>query len=227
MNLRRWSDQLPNDLDSLGFVVHEDNCRHIGVLYHLDDGIAKVCHLGWNWDLRIDSPSQTYFWGKSGLDRIEKRYLAAYFDLVGRKNPANIYYGLDSSGHCFDEFGSAIPLPIGKGMTCASFIINVFKSLEIPLIDETSWPHGRPQDQQWASSVVQQLEDDPRVPRDHVDAVKKDIAMACRYRPCEVAGAMSSDHTPLALVDAERLAQEILDEINEIRRLEAETVVPQ
>jgi hypothetical protein len=221
MTLRRWSNQLPNDLECLGFVVHEDDCKHVGVLYHLDDGIAWLCHLGWNWSLRVERPGAQYFWGKSGLDRVEKRYLAAYFDLVGKANPTNIYYGIDSSGRCFDDNGDAIPLPLGKGMTCASFIVNVFKSLQIPLIDESTWPRGRVQDRDWAQYVVDQLENDPAVPRDHVEAIKLDIALACRFRPSEVAGAMLSEDPPVSLADAERLAQEIMNEMTQCLQNEA------
>lgn len=223
MMLRRWTDELPNDLEHLGFVLHENSARHIGILYHLDDGIVRFCHLGWNWDLCVENPSPRYFWGKSGLDKYNKRFLATNFDVIGRANPNTIPYGLDSSGGCFDEEGNYLPLPLGKGMTCASFIVSVFRSLGLPLVDEASWPRGRIEDQQWGQWVVEELTKDKRVPRDHVEAVKKDIENIRRFRPCEVGAALTSDSPPVLFADAERLATEILAEIAAARNTELET----
>jgi hypothetical protein len=213
MILRRWSDELPHDLEHFGFALHHEQGKHIGVLYHLDNGVPRFCHLGWNWSLRIDKPTQSYFWGKSGLDRYTKRFLAAQFDLIGRANPDTIPYGIDAYGKCFDSDGNYIPLPVGKGMTCASFIVSVFRSLGIPLIDETTWPKGRESDKEWGHWVLQMLRRDPAVPITHIDALKSDIDEASRFRPCEIAAALLSEDPPVPFEDAERLANEILAEM--------------
>ena len=213
MILRRWSDELPHDLEHFGFALHTDQGRHIGVLYHLDDGAVRMCHLGWNWDLRLDRPTSNYMWGKSGLDGYTKHFLAAQFDLIGKANPNAIPYGLDAYGDCFDSDGNYLPLPIGKGMTCASFIVSVFRTLRIPLINEASWPKGRDSDKAWGLFVIKLLESDPSVPVEHIKALKRDIAEVSRFRPAEVVAALMTDDAPLAFADAERMANAILAEM--------------
>jgi hypothetical protein len=121
-----------------------------------------------------------------------------------------------------------LPLPLGKGMACASFIVSVFRSLGFQLIDEASWPSGRIVDQEWGGEwVVHGLEGDPRVPHDHVAAVRNDIAQVRRFRPCDVGAAMISDNPPVQFLEAEKLANEKLAEIAAARNAELATIAAQ
>jgi hypothetical protein len=218
MRLGYWTAELPNDLEHFGFALHPQSARHVGVLYHLDDGIVRFCHFAWHGDLRNEIASSgylwanCYLWGNCGLDNYTKRFLAANFHTISLENKDCIPYGIDQNGSCFDENNRLLPLPLGKGMTCATFIMAVFRSLGMPLIREETWPKGREADKQWAREVVDTMKY-LKVPEQHFQAVEKDIDNVSRFHPSEVAAAISSEMPPMEFAEAERLSKEILAEL--------------
>lgn len=222
MQLAIWTDQLPNNLDTFGFAVHCDNAKHVGILLHLDDGEVRLCHFAWHADLR-NEPANTvaagrYVWGNSSLDIYNKRFLASNFNHISTANANSLPYGLDASGACLDENNTFFPIPLGKGLTCATFIVAVMRSLGYPILQEETWPVGTEADQRWAEQVVSDLTTH-KAPQAHIDEVRKDLVNISRFRPSQVAGALGSVTTsPASHEEAERLSQEILAHLAEISK---------
>lgn len=219
MRLGVWSHELPNNLEFLGFAIKHVDASHVGILYHLDDGLVKYCHFAWYGDLRNEPPHPYYLWGNCGLDRYNKRFLASNFDVIRAANPNCIPYGIDSTGSCFDENKKFLPLPLGKGMTCATFILAVFASYGLPLVDAQTWPVGRVDDKEWAQGVMKALHEH-HAPQAHIDAMQNDIVTVSRFRPSEVAGAIWSINSPITFAEAQILSQEIMESVRAARTLE-------
>jgi hypothetical protein len=196
--------------------------RHCGILYKLDDQAPRLLHLAWHRDLRDDEPDPKYLWGDVGLEASNRRFLAAWAGNQ-RINKQNIPYGLDSSGSCFDpDTGEFIPPPIGKGLTCSTYITAAFRQLGIELLQQATWPN-RPEDVAFGQRIVDGLiadrERDPTsVRQEHIKGVRNDVG-ARRFRPVEVVGASTRTFAewPIAFADARAAADQILQDLEAAR----------
>jgi len=75
--------------------------------------------------LKDEPLPELYLWGSSGLDPVNKVFMAAYVALL-KQNAADVPYGIDYGGIYFDDQGRYIVQPVGRGLTCATFILAVF-----------------------------------------------------------------------------------------------------
>ena len=153
----------------------------------LDEGAARLIHFAWHRDLRDDEPDNTYLWADIGLDTANARYLAAFAANL-KRNQVNIFYGLDQAGSCFDsETGDFIPPPLGKGLTCATFILAVMRSVGFAALLEESWS-PREDDAAFGQQIVEDLiATQPPIDPAHISVLASD-AGAKRFRPEEVVG---------------------------------------
>ncbi len=126
---------------------------HVGLLYR-SHGKGKALHLGWE-DLLYDS----WMWG--GLrtaPQIEPelsfvaarmcRKIWACF-VHDRKFP----YGLRLEGTSFDADGRLVLAPGTRGLSCATLVLAVFRSVGVELIDESDWPIRKNEDQEYLAFV--------------------------------------------------------------------------
>jgi hypothetical protein len=187
---------------------------HCGFVYLTDDGSPRICHLAWHHDLRDDPFTPNYLWHNiPGIDSVNRSYLAALLDELGQ-NPPNIPYGLDPGGSCFDENGKFLPPPLGKGLTCATFITAVLNARGFKIVDFSTWP-PRADDQQFFSFVLKTLPHSASA--QHIEELKKDLG-AARLRPSEITGACSVFSDELVrFKEAEGLGNKIEREIGEFR----------
>jgi hypothetical protein len=186
--------------------------RHCGFLYRLDTGAPRLLHFAWHYTLRDDEPSSAYLWADIGLDELNAKFLAAFTSLL-KRNEHSIPYGLDSGGSCFDSAtGEFIRPPIGKGLTCSTFILAVLRSLGFALLLEESWPE-REDDEEFGRQIVADLLENGADPG-HVAAVGNDIR-AKRFRPEEVVGGTisPSGRWPVLFEAAAALAEDILADL--------------
>ena len=210
------------DVNALGIVV----CRaprlnpadelplHSGFLYKLDAGMPRISHLAWHLDLRDEPAADPYMWANVGLDEANSRFVAAWLADRG-KNPALIPYGIDGAGASFDpETDEFVPPPVGKGLTCATYIAAVFKHLGFQLLQEDSWPTDRQDDNVWQEHVVKALSK-TGASEEHVDAVKNDVG-ARRFRPAEVTGAATLADWPIAFPSAEAVANSVIENVRAV-----------
>jgi hypothetical protein len=188
--------------------------NHCAFLYKLDRRKARFCHLANHHNLRDEIAHDPYLWADAGLDPANRRFVAAW---VGNLhiNQDNIPYGLDSAGCCFDvATGKFIPPPIGKGLTCSTFITSVLRSLGFDVLKESEWPQ-RAEDVGFGQMVVEMLVA-AQANGDHIQAVKADIG-AQRFRPEEVVGAITLPTWPVAFADARAIADSVIMDLRAAR----------
>lgn len=126
-----------------------------------------------------------------------------------REDNPSIPYGFAFDEHCFGDDGQYRPMAVGKGLTCATFIIAVFHSAGLPILRTDTW-RARPEDAQWQSAILRILEG--WATAEHVAAADSYIGHF-RYRPQEVAAAAMQAPPPLTFDDCLPLAAEILSTI--------------
>ena len=109
----------------------------------------------------------------------------------------------------------------GDGLTCATFVMAIFREFGIELLDTSNWP-VRGTDLLWLSKTISFLETwgekeraegrgDPDLP-DHISALRNS-ATALRFRPQEVAGAAWSEMHPIDFQTAEILGTGIIGQV--------------
>jgi hypothetical protein len=184
--------------------------NHCAILYKLDHRQARFCHLAFHHDLRDEIAHDPYLWADAGLDPTNRRVVAAWVGNL-QINRGNIPYGLDSAGCCFDVVtGELLPPPIGKGLTCSTFITSVLRSLGFDVLKENEWPQ-RSGDVVFGQKIVEMLEA-VHASGDHIQAVKKDVG-AQRFRPEEVVGAITLSAWPVGFADARDLADAVIKDL--------------
>ena len=189
-----------------------DNQRHVGLIYHLDDREIMLCDLAWHYLLRFEPPELQPWWARShlfwqsvSLPEVSKKLLAAALEEL-RVYGNVIPYGFDVVSLCFTPDGEYIPQIPGKGLTCVTFIVEIYKSLSIALLTEDTWP-SRPDDVRWQKWIIEKLRE-TGASSNHVEAMQNDIGI-CRIRPEEVASAAIKDARPVSFEDCRAEAEEI------------------
>ncbi len=208
------SDARPfSDVSHVGVAIQRtEHGLHSGLLYKLPNSEPRILHLAFHHMLRDEPAALPFRWSDMGLDEDNKLVLATLLSRIAATEPA-ISYGFDSDGACFDaETGDLLPLPVGKGLTCATFVLAALRTYRYQLLDTASWP-DRPEDREWEEAILNLLAH--YATPDHVEAVRAD-AGAKRLRPDEVVGAatLSDDDWPVAFQCARGLADQVLADLN-------------
>lgn len=183
--------------------------RHVGIIYREGGRPPRMCHLAWHFRLQDEDLPAGYLWGGSGLDAANKAYMAAYVSLLPQ-NAAVVPYGIQATEPCFDDAGRYVEQPIGYGLTCATFILNVFARRGLDLLQTDPWP-ARPDDAVWQRQIIDALEAHG-ASAEHIKAMREHVG-APRFRPEEVAAGGIAEDTPLTFEEAVALAEEILRDL--------------
>jgi hypothetical protein len=188
--------------------------RHLGVVYRQEDE-WRILHLGWHlrlYDERMPKEGSHYLWvdPEPAIDEIRLEILAAFCRLVAQRNvDAGLPYGFSNPKNWFDPVtGAARVTSDGMGLTCASFVLAVFSSNGLPLINEDTWML-REDDKIYHEWIIQCLENTPEATKEHRERLRESLP-AIRYRPEEVAGAAACDPIPADFSQCRRMGVEIL-----------------
>ncbi len=163
--------------------------RHIGVWYRADvDGIGKgesnTVHLAWHCQLEsVTQPPDCFtIWVKPSYPVRRLRQAATYFRLVAATNGRGaVPYAFSSPIDSMDpETGAVLLGPTRFGLTCASFVLALFHSARLPLIDYSTWISDRPGDRKWQEDIVENLVN--RADATHIDHVRSEI-VPCDFDP--------------------------------------------
>jgi hypothetical protein len=107
----------------------------------------------------------------------------------------------------------------GEGLTCATFLLAVFRRWGLPLVDESTWPQGRREDSSWVLKIVRWLyrwakNSGVPIPTEHfVEQIRQRWSLR-RFRPEEVcACATAFSGSPLAFQVVEPLSVQLLREL--------------
>jgi hypothetical protein len=189
--------------------------RHAGVVYRAANGSPALLHLANHLDLQNDEPAPPrYVWVEPALEYEDAVSLAGYCRLVwqalsGRRGiPYGLRYDEDVG---FDpDTGDLICGDDGRGMTCATFVVHLFRSAGNPLLYGNEWPNDRPGDRERQEELIAMLRrmGDPEYQR-QADLISGQVGCP-RIRPEEVAGACLETELPAHFDACERNGQYIL-----------------
>lgn len=179
--------------DTFGLAIRSVNGgMHCAIVFDMVGGQPSLLHLESNYQLKAEAATPPYGWVEVGLETSNRKLMAIMADRVWRRRPA-IPYGVSKLGVSFDaKTGDLRQAQLGRGLTCASFILAVFEAQGFKLLGEEGWPENA--NDEWQSWVVEMLRRG-RAPPEQVDAVAQDIGSR-RFHPTEVVASstLSAEH---------------------------------
>ena len=181
---------------------------HTGVVYRREDGTYRLFHQAWHHHT-LDEPLQQGSTSIGGpflcvvpsIPEERAVAIAEFWEFVASKGQPIGYALRDDERARFDPATCVLTLPNGVGLSCSTFVLVMFRSVNWPYLDTVGWPPGRPGDAEFQAGLVKLLER-TGCPPDHVEAVKKEIGCA-RIRPEEVAGVALYPALPVRHPEAE------------------------
>ena len=112
-------------------------------------------------------------------------------DKIGDED-SQVPYGFYYDEYASYDLGSGV-LSLGchdSGLTCATFVMTLFHSIGIDLIDIENWTK-RPEDDDWETRIKRlfsSYKDRVDMSKEHLETLKYEISIGCpRFRPEEVA----------------------------------------
>lgn len=178
---------------------------HIGVIHQDEEGEPLLLHLAWHFRLENQATSavrlgSALHWVKPALDEVRAYNLVAMCQLIAdRADRGAVPYGILYEGGTFTDQGIMKLGAHAHGLTCATFVMHVFRSAGIELMFYGQWP-SRLEDDAWHNRIVERLQ---RHYVDHAEKIAGEKGCA-RFRPEEVAGACSSTSWPAAFAFCEQ-----------------------
>lgn len=193
-------------LNDFGFFLAirkiNESQNHSAIVFRGEDGVYRLLHLGWNFFLIHEDIKDAFGWVNNSLDASNSLFLSVMCDRIARRNP-EVPYGLSSVGLNFDpETGEILPGPTGRGFTCATFILAIFRLVGLDLLVEDTWPEDANMD--WQLSIVEALGKTENVSPEQYAAVKRDVGCR-RFSPEEVVGSSSEGVWPVPYDPAHQL----------------------
>ncbi len=188
-------------VDTVGFALSTNDPNsiqnHIAILYKFDSDEPKLLHLAWHEDLRTEqTPNNKYIWIDLGeqFTEIDKQIILAHvFKIVEANGSAVIPYGFDSKGQYIDlETGKFKPSLKAVGLTCATFVLQVFKSCGFELVNLDSWQKKDKKAIRWQKEMLKTLVEREGVSKEFLEHQTANIGSR-RYLPEEVAAASHED----------------------------------
>ncbi len=174
---------------------------HTGILYRpAGDGTPRVLHLAFHHQLRSEPPSDGWRWVVPDLDAYDLEYVAALCRLIA-DNPANrdVPYAFRFIDSGIAEDGSVLVGTSDRGLTCATFVLAIFRAVGVELLALDAWS-TRPADVAAQERLLEYLEGRDRAQH---EAVRSQVG--CRRYRAEVVAAATAAPRPVAFAIAEAL----------------------
>ena len=196
-----------------------ENHFHAGIIHGDVGSPLSILHLFWHEAIENEtfpgSPKwEKMAWAVPELDPAVLPTITGFCRRIAKVKP-KIPYALycDESVSFSNDAKELIFGKRGFGLTCSTFILAVFQSQLIPLVDYKSWPKLTPKEVQEWKTIIERLFEDLRhhypFTDVHLSKVRKE-AVECRYKPCDVVGACTAPPYPATF----KLARPASDEIS-------------
>ena len=215
-----WRRDHASDINGVLGIGLQDAGNHVGLIYRPSSSDASVfLHLAWHLKLLSQSLSDartrfgTLWLADSPLDEFSTLHVAAMAHAIRERNIAGVIYGFNKLGVRFNEEGSAVPPPLGRGLTCATFVLTIFECSGLTLLLENEWPI-REDDPKFHRWVVSKMREYPEFVA-HADAMEHDVGKVCRFRPAEVAAGAISNILPVSFATATAMAEQVLAQVRQ------------
>jgi hypothetical protein len=210
--LRRPGATAGADLLAIAVRAVDGEQRHVGVVHRREGDAPKLLHLAWHHDLRDEVFGNDYFSATPDLPEAIQRFLAGLCRRVAaRYRDSGLPYGLRYDGRGFEVATGEVALDgAGGGLTCATFVLALFASYGVHLLDVKNWS-SRSEDREWQEKILRALARTNAL-RAHIEAVRNDLGCA-RFRPEEVVAAAAYSSFPVSFADAQLAAAVVLAEL--------------
>lgn len=178
---------------------------HAGLLYR-GDAAARVLHLRFHHDLADEEATAwTGGWAEPKIDPIELQAVAAVAAAIAKKMP-DILFAFRYADTTFNADHDVLLGSTEHGLTCATFVLAVFRAARIELLDLKTWI-SRPEDDAAFGGLMAYLE---RIDPEHAAAVQSEKGCV-RFRPEEAAAATQLSALPGTFSQVEPLGRELRD----------------
>lgn len=185
-----------SDVNQVGVAIctHDVHARnnHIGIIYKFGDNDPLMLHFT---ALIVDGNapcSDDCLWlDLAGeFTDVERSIICAHAKKVADANPKKrLAWGYDApGGHIDGETGEIIPALGSFGLTCATFVLEVFESCGYKLVDQTSWPKSLKDDIKWQEDMITKLLYRPDIDSEAISRQKKNVSKS-RFLPEQIAAA--------------------------------------
>lgn len=197
--------------DHLGIVISKtgDEQFHCGLAFHLQKGFHAI-HLAWHHCLKYTSDTSEFtYWIKPNIHRIKQLVLSTKCSRINAtKDTYKVPYALlYDGGAIFDDEGLFQLGGSMHGLTCATFVLAVFKSCGIDLVDLENWPI-RDEDAKWHQSIIDTLKQYAKVSEAHLTNLQGEVGCA-RFRPEEVAMSSTFANMPEVFGEISRRGEDL------------------
>lgn len=189
---------IPNGLNTgdnqVGIVLsHNEEQFHCGLSFDLKKGF-KVLHLAWHYDLQYTENTEMFtHWIKPKIHTKRQLMVSVKCKQIQKRiKEMQVPYALLYDKTTFDKDGILLLGEKEHGLTCATFVLAVFKSCGINLVDTENWPE-REEDKVWHEQIISYLKQTWKASKFHVENVTNERGCA-RFRPEEVG--ISSTFSP-------------------------------
>ena len=202
---------LPQSLVGVWLQKVSDAQHHVGLCYFYE-GKHRFLHLAWHHKLTDDEKIDKRRCYAPLSKHEDHQLVIAGFLAVVKDNAGLVPYGIDyeSAEACIQPDGSLVCLPLGKGLTCATFVADVLRAAGYRLLDFSTWPE-RPSDAVWQNWVIQTMKS-TGVDPEYIKYIEQDIG-AKRLRPEEAAGACVTSPWPVSYSGVEEVAAKIIGDV--------------
>lgn len=220
-NLKEIS-QFPSSPHYVGILIGytDTDQLHCGIVYKSDETKFSALHLAWHQLLCNENDFTkfpTFYFVTTSLNQIRARVVSAKCRKIWTNKLKNVIpYGLHYNGCIFNEQG-IIQLPADAvGLTCATFVLSVFKSCGHELIDIKNWKPNPEKDQIWQQKIISYLtyheeHGKHNVTKEHIKIVKEEVKKGVsRFRPESVAVSSLFNPLPASQDIIENASDEIL-----------------
>ena len=167
---------------------------HLGIAFHHAKLGPQVVHLAWHRKLVVEAIPIDKCWIAATVPltpALAKQVVGMVRAVAHRLPTINYGINLVAAKGSFAVNGSYKAPKGSDGLTCASFVCEVFSAAKVPLIIMPTWKEDE-KNKVWASAVLQKLIEDKdkgKVSQDHIDAVAANVKNGLRVRPAEVVAA--------------------------------------
>lgn len=177
---------------------------HAGILHEDENGAWWLTDLAWHFKLRrrplgdvLDDPREVWAFPLPAVDEIDLGVVSLLCARVASRNHAGIPYSFLPGATFERDTGVFMPTARSHGLTCSTFVLEVFRAAGVDLVDLTSWA-ALPEDLEVQRELVQYLRRGGASPA-HVASVERETGCV-RLRAEEVAASTTLAPLPASYV---------------------------
>lgn len=162
---------------------------HVGLVFTDAQKVIRVVHLAWHKSVKVDvfpDPERCWIATIPDLPPTTAKTFVGVLRKIAKRQP-HIPYGINvlAAFGSFSDSGDYRAPKGSDGLTCATFVSELFRAIGAKLVIETTWPEGVNTD--WANGVVELLKE-TGASEEHVAAVQANLN-GIRIRPEELGAA--------------------------------------